>query len=185
MARRTICLVKDCTSPVSCRQVCAAHYRQLKKIGQLPERLHAVKSVCGISGCEHPVIALGLCPAHYARMQRHGDPLGGPGRGSPGKARGARGTIVKDGKHENPEVFLQRGTDSLVVAAQMTEHGFGRPSLPGEFIRHIDGDTTNARSDNLELWLVEPPPREGLKGLLKWAQALNDRYLLAVQSENT
>lgn len=184
----TTCLVEGCTFPVSCRQVCAAHYRQLKKAGQLPERAHVVKPDCSIGGCERLVLALGLCSAHYARLQRNGDPLVGPGRGSPGKVRGARGVMGKKVSHERPAVSFQSGTGDLANATRevtsMMEHHLRQPLLPGELVRHIGGNTPNNHPAYLELWVVESPPVGSLEELLKWAQALHDRYRLASRNKS-
>lgn len=41
----------------------------------------AAKSICSVPGCDKPSHSFGRCRNHHLRFVRHGDPLGGTGKG--------------------------------------------------------------------------------------------------------
>jgi hypothetical protein len=52
----------------------------------------------------------------------------------------------------------------------------GRPLLPGENVHHINGDRTDNRPGNLELWLTSQPHGQRVADALAWAHEVIARY---------
>ena len=52
----------------------------------------------------------------------------------------------------------------------------GRRLHAGENVHHVNGDRTDNRLENLELWTSQQPSGQRAIDLLEWAYALNERY---------
>lgn len=56
------------------------------------------------------------------------------------------------------------------------EENLGRPLLKGETVHHINGDRSDNRLDNLELWSSSQPSGQRVKDKVVWALDLIQQY---------
>jgi hypothetical protein len=94
------------------------------------------------------------CSMHRARLRKHGDP--GPAErltGQKGRGYVRRGYRIIRGRPEH----------ALVMEAYL-----GRKLRPGETVHHRNGDRTDNRPQNLELWSRQHPPGQRVDDLVDW-----------------
>lgn len=66
----------------------------------------------------------------------------------------------------------------------MARH-LGRPLAPGEVVHHVDGDRTDNRSENLELWSTTQPKGRRIRDKVAFAVEILQRYRPELLSEGT
>lgn len=102
---------------------------------------------CIIPGCGKFRSARGWCSTHYSRWRTHGDPLAAPLQ-SPIPLGTRR--QQKDGY-----VTVKTGRGSVgwepLHRVVMQEH-LGRDLVPAEVVHHLNGDRSDNRIENLQLW---------------------------------
>lgn len=162
-----MCIEDDCSRVRYCREMCRPHYYKWKRANQPGTRL------CDLDGCEKVHYGLGYCFRHYTRFKTHGDPEKLLINRGSGRTMASGYVMVWAPEHPNAR---SRGyvLEHLLV---MSEH-LGRPvdTAAGENVHHKNGDRTDNRIENLELWSTSQPKGQRVADKVAWAREILERY---------
>lgn len=151
------------TPKVYCSSRCRARYTARERRAAGYQR--PAQPPCIVDGCEKSQQARGYCPKHLTKLVKYGDPLAGR-ENSPGEWRVTSDGYIRRNVNGRPE--LQHRT-------VMEEH-IGRPLWPDENIHHRNGDRSDNRIENLELWSSWQPPGQHVADKLAYAREIIARY---------
>lgn len=143
-----------------------------------------LRLMCLVPECSKPIRCKGYCAMHYARVVRNGDPHirrpGGPPKGWRSRIPGEPRYVDKQSgyvtiwdpyhPHANPKTGCVK--EHIYV---MTNH-LKRSLTPSENIHHKNGDRSDNRLENLELWDRKQPPGQRVEDKIKhYISFLKDR----------
>lgn len=98
--------------------------------------------------------------------------------------RGANANAFKNGRFVqngyvkvlNPDPNRTKNTRYVYEHRLVMEQSLGRKLLPNENIHHINGDRSDNRLENLELWVTSQPSGQRVPDLIKWALEIISLY---------
>jgi len=86
------------------------------------------------------------------------------------RAKAGSGTI-----HRGYRSFVKNGRRVMEHRLIMEAH-LGRTLLPSETVHHVNGDRSDNRLANLELWSSSQPPGQRIKDKVEWARSIIELY---------
>lgn len=174
------CLVESCDSQKhKAKGYCNYHYG--RKVAGLeidvPKRRYSPRSKCTVTGCDKPHRANGFCDMHNARVKKHGTT----------DRKTKSGRQYGEGKewHKTPNGYIVRYEPTNPQASpngQVYQHRhvvakhLGRDLKPHENVHHINGNRSDNRIENLELWTSMQPPGQRVDDLVAYAKAILAEY---------
>lgn len=173
------CMVEACSNTSSERGLCHGHYLRLIRVGDVMAERPLDRRVnlgCLVNGCSNPATARGLCSAHRARRRKHGDVMAHlPVKHVEGAGSISHGyRMVPVPKELRWLVYNNRSApEHRFVMAQM----LGRPLTSSESVHHRNGNRTDNRVENLELWSRYQPSGQRVSDKLEYALELLRQYL--------
>ena len=165
------CSVPKCHRPARAGKMCNAHYARYKRCGSpLGKQVmrDSKSAICSVKGCGSPYKARGFCSTHYERMRKNGTLK------SRGKRPAGEGTII------NGYVVFIRHLDGKKINIRqcrlVMENKLGRALSPKETIHHKNGNRSDDREENLELWCSVHPKGQRVSDLINYAKYILERY---------
>jgi hypothetical protein len=172
-----ICEIPECDKVRKNKMYCPAHYKRWKKwgnpLGNAPHGNNLKHLLCTVDGCKKKHTAKGMCQMHYRRNALYGSALTTKPRG-----RTDLLAINSDGyliiyNPEHPNANL--GGMVLHHRFVMSEH-LKRPLTKDEVVHHKNGDRSDNRIENLELWVKGQPAGQRVEDKVEYAIQILERY---------
>lgn len=135
-------------------------------MGQMP---------CEVEGCPRKYYASGLCSMHYNRKRQTGD----VGQAALRRKPVGSGNVYRYVDPRTGYVYLtfpdERDRRILKHRHVMEQH-LGRPLWPDETVHHLNGQRSDNRIENLELWSKWQPAGQRVEDKIAYARELLARY---------
>lgn len=124
---------------------------------------------CGVHRCHKYAVSKGMCDSHYREVLHHGRVRSPAEKRAPGGA----GHLDRFGyvRMKHPVTGCQTFQHRLVM-----EEALGRQLLPEENVHHKNGNRSDNRLENLEVWVKSQPAGQRVPDLVEWAKKILSTY---------
>ena len=170
------CAVDGCSRPAKSRGWCHAHYQRWRATGDV--RAHVplrAAGPCSVDDCDRQRYARGLCNTHYRRLLATGDAR----PEDPIRIVTGEGTL-SHGYWKIPvpteDRWLVGGETNALEHRLVMARELRRPLEDDEIVHHVNGDRTDNRLENLELWSMAHPYGQRIPDKVAHAVAILLRY---------
>ena len=173
---RSMCVAVDCDEDAEAWGYCHGRYQRFLRNGAVSEEpLRKPGRLCSVDDCPRPHKAKEYCAAHYKRVITTGDPQSErPIRESTGEGSLSHGYLNIP---VPPELrYLVGGSPSVGEHRLVMARHLGRPLLPDEVVHHRNGNRTDNRIENLELWLTAHPKGQRVEDVVAFSIEILARY---------
>ena len=156
--------------------LCPAHYQRLRKGISLEDPLKGQykNEFCEVLECIEPRFAYQFCKNHYRKYKFWGNASIGKSKGKYLKNK----TINKNGYvcWYDPESIHASRHGRVYEHRYVMGESIGRSLYDHENVHHKNGDRSDNRLENLELWSKSQPPGQSVKDKLTWAYEIISLY---------
>lgn len=162
------CEFKNCgRNKVNGGKYCRSHYRQKQHGIEKDIRInkYPIGSVCIIDSCDNHILAKELCRKHYLRNYSNGDPEK--------TLRAENGSGYKD---SNGYRWITINGKKMLEHRYIMEKKLGRKLYSHENVHHKNGNKSDNRLNNLELWSTYQPSGQRIIDKLEWAKEIIKMY---------
>lgn len=188
--QRRTCSVDGCDLPVDSDGLCHGHDQRRRRTGdtqpEVPLGRRRQPETCIVEGCTNRPKVKGLCPTHYSRARKNGEKgLDAPIRVVTGLGWLSHGYWYVPVPPEDR--WLTNGDDQIAEHRLVMARALGRPLGRDESVHHRNGNRTDNRIENLELWSRYQPSGQRIEDKVAWALqvlATHAPHLLAAAQGN-
>ena len=178
--RPRACAVDDCERQAKSRGWCHAHYQRWRHHGDVRADVPLRRQrPCAVDDCDRPSYARDHCNTHYRRLLATGDVRADePIRVVTGEGAFSHGYWKVPVPAEDR--WLVGGQTTVPEHRLVMARKLGRPLSEDEVIHHVNGDRTDNRPENLELWSTAHPKGQRIDDKVAFAVTMLRRYAPAL-----
>lgn len=169
------CLFNPCIRKSYAKDLCQSHYKMNLRgedLRILKPREGARLKTCTFDGCHKPHKGNNLCSGHNYQLKKFGilSPIKYTAPGEWGEWKVNVAGYVK--RHR----VVGTKRESQLQHRYIMEEYLGRELLKYENIHHKNGNRSDNRLENLEVWSSYQPAGQRIEDKVKWAKEILDLY---------